>query len=215
MNILNKIYAVLIVLLLVSSIVVIRRSLQKIDYKAGCFSAVPIHARQLYFVDTKSSEYGNLYAPDPNYFAWKQVDQYFDNNHIDVPDSLHIEYFSYTDSLFYNSTLALDNANSSWKKYINTPESLIFTLGIADKGIIKLWCSTPSLGTQLILAEQLPAVTPKQEDLYYKEPLSKAQYIVEMFSLLDDSTKNSIHQKLYTKSYRDSSNYQLPEYIFR
>ncbi|TDQ73748.1 DUF2931 family protein [Sphingobacterium yanglingense] len=214
MNILNKIYTALIILLLTSSIFLVYRSNQKINYRAGCFSAVPIHTRQVFFTDTRSTEYGNFYEADPNYFAWGQVDQYFDNNRIDVPDSLHIEYFSYTDSVFYNSTLSLDRTDSTWGKYVKTKEQLIFTLGIADKGIIKLWCSTPILGTQLILAEQLPAVAPKPEDLYYREPLSKAQYITEMFSLLDDSIKNNIDKQLYLKNYKDSSDYKLPEYIF-
>ncbi len=214
MNLLNKIYAILIIIVLSCSILLVHRSLQKIDYRAGCFSAVPIHVRQLYFTDTRSTDYGNFYEPEPNNFAWGEVSQYFRNSTIDVPDSVHIEYFSYTDSIFYNSTLPLDRTDSVWGKYIKTTEPLVFTMGIADKGIIKLWCSSPSLGTQLILAEQLPAVEPKPEDLYYKEPLSKAQYIAEMFTMLDDSIKNNIRQELYIKSYKDSSNYQLPDYIF-
>ncbi|MBL1407567.1 hypothetical protein [Sphingobacterium faecale] len=213
MNILNKIYIVLLVAVLVSMVFLVRRSAQKTGYKAGTFSAVPIHVRNLYFTDHRSSDLGYFYDADPNYFAWRQVDQYFENDRMDIPDSLHIEYFSYTDSLFYNSILPLNRMDSTWKKYTISSEPLVFTLVVADKGIVKLWCSTPSLGTQLILNEQLPPIKPKPEDLYYKEPLSEARYITEMFSLLSDSVKTNIRQQLYIKSYKDSNDYKLPEYL--
>lgn len=215
MNALNKVYIFLIAIILGSAVFQIQRTNQKVNYRTGCFSAIPLHVRSLYFSDKRTDELGHFYDPYSDYFAWGQVNQHFDNNRIDIPDSLHIKYLSYTDSLFYGTTIPLNAASPIWEKYKTSPESLIFTLGIADKGIIKLWCSSKSLGTRLILSKRLPVIRPQAEDLYYNKPLSETQYISEIFGLLDDSIKNNIRQNLYKKDYSDSINYQTPDYFLK
>lgn len=215
MNALNRVYIFLIVVILGGMVFLIQRSSQKVNYRTGSFSAIPIHVRNLYFSDNRTDELGNFYEPDSDYFAWGQVNQHFDNKRIDVPDNLHVNYFSYTDSLFYSATLPLSIAQPIWRKYKDSPEDLIFTVGIADKGIVKLWCTNKSLGTQLILSERLPSIHPQPEDLYYNKPLSESQYIAEMFDLLDDSVKNNIRHHFYAKDYSDSTNYQAPEYLLK
>jgi|GEM_PF-1480755 len=210
MNILNKVYCLLLAITTILCIVAFRDISQKVDYSTVCFSAIPIRAREIYLKDKQSDDLGHFNYPDPEYFSWKQLYPSVDNDFINFPDSIHINYLSYTDTLFYRAALSIEEANPVlWKEYKEAKLPSTFSLGIANNGWIMLWCTNDTFGTKLLLKAQLKPVEPLKSDLFYVKQYSKEQYIKEMFDTLSDSIQNNITNRYYDKDYKDSTSLKI------
>ncbi|MGJ1267582.1 hypothetical protein ACR78F_07965 [Sphingobacterium spiritivorum] len=210
MNILNKIYSLLILIVIVLAVIAFIDRSKKIDYSTLLFTSEPLRVREIYLKNGNSDDYGNFNYPNPEYFAWKQSEPSSDNRFLNFPDSLSVTYFSYTDSLFYHSNVSIRDFNpEAWKEYKKAGEYNTFSLGIANKGWIILWCTNDSKGTTLLLKTQLKPVEPGPQDLYYIRQYNKQEYITEMFDNLSDSIRLNIKNHYYNTDYQDSTDYSL------
>lgn len=210
MNILNKIYSLLMLIIIVLVVIAFIDRSKKIDYSTLLFTSEPLRVREIYLKSGDSDDYGNFNYPNPDYFAWKQSDPSVDNSFLNFPDSLYIVYFSYTDSLFYRSSVPIKDFNpEAWEKYKKAGQHNTFSLGIANKGWIMLWCSNEAMGTTLLLRTKLTPVEPRPQDLYYAKQYNKQEYITEMFDKLSDSISLNIKNNYYNTDYQDSTTYNL------
>ncbi|WP_270087960.1 DUF2931 family protein [Sphingobacterium sp. SYP-B4668] len=210
MNILNKVYCILIIVTSILSVVAIRNVGQKVNYSTHCFTAVPIKVRELYLKDRRSEDFGNFEYPSAEYFAWKLFYPSVDNNFINYPDSLYINYFSYVDTSFYRAVLPIaDFEPEVWKDYKKLKQYNTFSVGIANDGWVMLWCTNDVLGTKLLLRTQIKASEPNKGDLFYIKQYDKAGYIGEMFKSLSDSIRTNIANQYYLTDYKDSVAYEL------
>lgn len=79
MNILNKIYSLLILIVIVLAVIAFIDRSKKIDYSTLLFTSEPLRVREIYLRNGNSDDYGNFNYPNPEYFAWKQSEPSSDN----------------------------------------------------------------------------------------------------------------------------------------
>lgn len=211
-NVINKIYISITVLLVVATIyrILSFKSWERYNYSAVVVapSNFPVYVREIYFIvpgnDLESFDYEWTNNFNVNW------DTYFtSSNHARsqrLPTRLVLKYVSYRDRKFYRDTLDLPTAQISsifekaagsrqfmeLSSYNGPKKGLNFVVGLANNGNVVLWLRGINL-EHTLLKTRLRPKNPDPQDTYYEKPLSKQVYFNHVFESLTDSVKHKLN----------------------
>jgi hypothetical protein len=208
LNITNKIYAViLLAVIIATAIKILKYSGWSRYYYGASVSAphtCPVHVRDAYFILT-DGDTGTIATSDVNdsRSEWGYGDYQNPNRPEQLPVKLVLEYVSYRDKLFYADTILLpvqaikDAFKPVNEKGISTDQyggpsvkRLDFVIGIANKGNIVVWLQGEHSETTL-LKHKIAPHEPVGDQTYYNGRLPKEKYLQEVFQL-DSALKADI-----------------------
>lgn len=201
LNTINKIYAVILVLLILAT----AQKLWKYKgwkrfYYSASFSAphsYPVHVQNGQFIleDGEIAYIGFNAVNDRNYMDWGYGDSNDPTTKKRLPVKLVLEYASYRDESFYADTVELPLAVI--KKAFSTVNEtgistslyqapnvkrLEFVVGIANKGNIIVWLRGEHFET-ILLKHKIAPHEPVGDDTYYETRLQKGQYLKKVFEI--------------------------------
>ena len=219
LNTINKIYAAILILLVISTIakVLIYRGWDRYYYGATISAphSFPINVREGHFLlENGETQYINSSEVNNNgIFYWGDGDYSEPNEKERLPVKLVLAYASYRDSSFYADTIGLpvktiEKAFKSVKtngilvsRYQAAPDfKLDFVVGIANKGNVIVWLRGENFETVLLKHKIVPH-EPVGDDTYYEKRLSKKQYFKKAFSI------DSADLEAYKKGFDKDANY--------
>ena len=218
LNLTNKIYAALLILLIIATVAkLLRYKSWERYYYGATFSAprsYPIYIRNGYFIlsdgdiaPVGSSEVNN-HGTD-----WGYGDFQSPNTKERLPEKLVLEYASYRDQSFYADTLTLPamvikqafenmvESGISTDIYNSLPvKRLDFVIGVANKGNIVVWLRGEDTETTL-LKHKINPHEPIGDETYHNGRLPKKEYLKQVFYI------DSADQAAYDKGLDASANF--------
>jgi len=221
LNLTNKIYIVIAIVLLLGIIYVVinNRNWDRYNYAANITApaAYPVYINEAYFL-LPNDDLESISKEEVNNFTADWQDDFGNINHAKdelLPTKLVLNYVSYRGKRFYRDTLELPfremkmifesaKKNKQWltlSSYAGTKKGLAYMIGIANDGNVIVWLRGVYL-ERVILKTKLKFKEPFADDLYYEKLLSKADYVNFVFERLSDSVKTMLKN-----GYNNKSNY--------
>ena len=210
-NLLNKIYAAVAITLVFGTIykIVAYKSWDRYYYYSNACtpSSYPIYLRNSYFITADEDDFSWIDNEKVENFSTYWGDGSFPEvrERMRLPQKIVLQYVSYRDDKFYNDTISLPEAKiksifKSAKKNNQLEEiyraggdvkGLKFLVGISNDGNIIVWLRGKFL-EEKILNIKLHDKEPRNDQMHFKEKLSKEVYLEKVFENLSDSLKNKI-----------------------
>jgi hypothetical protein len=201
LNTINKIYAMLLVILVIATVtkILMYKGWDRYYYGATISAprSYPINVRAGHFIleDGETEYLGSSEVNDNRNMYWGDGDFSDPTTKERLPVKLVLEYASYRDQSFYADTIDLPikaikkafksvtTNGSSVSRYQAMPDfKLDFVVGIANKGNIVVWLRGEQFET-VLLKHKIAPHEPVGDDTYYRKRLPKTQYFKEAFSI--------------------------------
>lgn len=201
LNILNKIYLIILSLLvLFTAYSIVSYNAWSRYYYTASLSApgeFPVHARGSYFItDGREKVYITDNTVNNGRTTWGEKDIYAPMEKRLLPEKLLLNYASYRDKSFYKDTISLpvklikdifknESANQeSGAESVdyNTGVKFDFIVGLANGGNVIVWLRANNKET-VLLKHSIKASKPVGNDTYYEKRLSPNEYFKKVFSI--------------------------------
>jgi len=231
MNLLNKLYiALLLLLTFATGYKIIRYYGTPRYYYTASFTAprtYPVFIHNSYFIlpYNKMGIISDDNVNDQRGTYWGAIDVGGEaDGKQQLPLKLVMEYASYRDRAFYRDTIDLPVekmktifAGSKAKGirkdlYVlngsHNGDGLHFFIGVANNGNIKVWLQGRNY-EELLVKHHIQAAEPKGNQTFYGKKLSKNQFLDRVFSVDDDIKKDIEKGKERTANYIDSASHYL------
>ncbi|CAM3975112.1 Protein of unknown function [Pedobacter westerhofensis] len=205
LNSINKIYAaILMLLILATSVKIWKYKTWKRYYYTASFSSpasypVHVHNGQLILEDGEIAYVGYNTVNDGNNFGWGYGDSNDPTRKERLPVKLVVQYASFRDQSFYSDTIPLPvdaikkafstvNAKGISTDLYQKPSvnRLDFVIGIANKGNIIVWLRGENF-EETLLKHKIAPHEPSGDETYDETRLTKSQYLKTVFWI--DSAK--------------------------
>ncbi|RQO74028.1 hypothetical protein DBR43_01065 [Pedobacter sp. KBW06] len=227
LNVLNKIYLLIFVLL------VIAIAVKLLNYKGWSryYYSASVSAPRMYPIKVYRADFvlsdgktESLKTSDVNdqRLDWGQGEFSQTSERQQLPVKLVLDYVSYRDQSFYKDTINLPaqlidsifrnskkaGIQQSIHKYGTNADGLVFIAGIANNGNVLVWLQGDKY-ERVLLKHKIAAREPSAADLFNERQLTKEQYLKQAFAdLSDDFFKNLAEGLAKDANYIDSaSNY--------
>jgi hypothetical protein len=215
LNLLNKIYLLLIIVLLVGIVIKVWNYKAWARYYYGTSisapASYPVKIRTSDLLTSDENTYINSDGAAMRYAQWGDSPVSFGNSKRRLPLKLLLNYVSYRDKSIYMDTIDLpvQLIDSIFKNHPSTEEDqLTFSVGIANKGNIIVWLQAKNYEITLLKHK----ITPK-EPKGSKNKLNMLKYLDLEFQI-PDSVKREFDLGLdKDANYIDSASKYLPNQI--
>lgn len=210
LNLLNKVYLIILVLLILATAIKLWRygGGSRYYYSASVTAPAtyPIHVLEAGFILSDGSD-GDVKTEGVNDKAqrWGWGDFPETREREQLPVKLLLNYVSYREQCFYKDTIDLPaqlidsifkrsekaGIRQSIYKTGNDVMGLNFLIGVANKGNVLIWLQGEKY-ERVLLKHKITAREPLAADLYYGKLLTKKEYMKEVFSDLGDEVLKQI-----------------------
>ena len=227
LNLLNRIYLTVLVLLCIATTIKIIRykSWTRYYFSASVCApkTYPVYVRDCYFI-LSDGQIGNIGTGDVNDHRSDWGNSEFEETYEkqQLPVKLVLEYASYREKAFYRDTIDLpaDSISrifkSSRSKGINQTlyrpggdvGGLNFLIGIANKGNVVVWLQGKNYEVT-VMKHRIVAREPVGDQTYHEGRLSKKQYFEKVFYIDKDLQEAMDQGKDRNANYIDSSTHYI------